>query len=208
MSSIKDFKDKFGLVYSSTNLDSGNVIRTTSEWIICSGDEDTALTLKVMLFNNGVWTKGLNRPDQITWDDMIPMFRAYKCTEVATQTYNQLHKAWWFYPAPNTSSKFQSFLGRNPSFVIHARNCAGIKVSNFEKLLLGVLCLASIYMNPKGQDEYALGWHCLKAFEGKSRFINACLVVFEYKLAKEWGSMNECMKAYFGFNHPIAEYWK
>lgn len=208
MTSIQNFKDKFGLVYSSSNLDSGNVIRTSSEWIICSGDEDTALTLRVMLFNNGVWTKGINRPDQITWDDLIPMFRAFKGTDVAIQTYNQLHKACWFYPAPNTSSKWQSFLGRNPLFVIHARNCAGIKVSWLEKLILGITSLIMIYKEPKGQDNYALTWHTLKAFDGKSKIINACFVVFERKIAKEWGSMNECLKKYFNVDHPIAEYWK
>lgn len=207
----ESYRDKYGLVHPTPNTVSQNGIRFTVEAALGSKDADFIMSLKwairACLLRPGLLRRYPDSDELEGPDDYYAAccFGYFFDRQLSKDIYAYgLSHGFYFNNTSDNSFNVRALLGRQPAFIAHSKNCAGLSLNLADKLALvaGILLSA----NDGSQDGFVLTWFIVKAVKGKYWIVDRAIAHWQRALKQKYEhGIGQLLKEYYGHDHPNAE---
>lgn len=119
---------------------------------------------------------------------------------IAQNIYNYGISHWGMFKNNPDTPWYKAMLWRQPALYIHAKHCAGFKISIAEQSILAFSILLSARSTE--QDPKMLMWFVIKAVNGKYAIVDSAISYWRKKLIEHYGSIGRLLGKYY---HPAHE---
>lgn len=202
--------DKQGLVRTNAKEESGNPIRYTAEALLIQNNPTLINGLMALESPDfkGLYYKAPkeygSHLDQVTQDDLVPLTHLFFKMGFLYESYLVLHRLksrYGFYTTNPAIPLWRRFIGRNLSMVAHMYYAAGITPN---AVLRFIHRWTINNCNMKDQDACVLTWHMVQVCPDPM-----LKAKFGVRFKAAWpGGMKDLLTKYFGWDHPLATFWK
>ncbi len=217
--------------------ESGNCLLMTAEYLWCLYNnwelqfsdvvEKSESIRKNCQIEKGLFRRGPSWPDQEGPDDLLGLasMSALPSGPKFAQdilAYGRAHKFHWgpfrfryYYPNefPDRNNDARAWLGRQRHLITFFRLCADERPNILDIAYLALVVATTGMIGKKpyengGQDAFILSAIVCKAVRTKHWLLAIAERKFQKRLKASWpGGMRQVFTKYFGFNHPVAQWW-